>query len=69
MKILVDVGEVQKRLEELIALARRGDEVVVTKDSQPTWRLRPISDEEAERMMAEGFGQTEEKKASGGEGA
>ncbi|WP_104826282.1 prevent-host-death family protein [Rhizobium sp. NXC24] len=35
MKICVEIAEASERLEELIALALRGDEVVIGRDSQP----------------------------------
>lgn len=59
MKIIVDLDECQKRFDELIELARRGDQVIITKDYQPMWHMEPISEEEAERIKAE-MGWTEQ---------
>lgn len=71
MIILVEVDEAQERMEELISLARRGDDVVITKDHQPGCRLRPISDEEAKQIKAQmqDLARNEEKEQSGGAGA
>ena len=35
MRLLVDVAEAGERLEELIDLARRGDEVLLCRDGRP----------------------------------
>ncbi len=43
MKILVDVTEAAKRLEELIKLACRGDEIVIFRDEIPAAMLTPIA--------------------------
>lgn len=43
MRILVDVTETAERLEELIELAFRGDEIVVCRDERPVAMLKPIA--------------------------
>ena len=43
MKILVDVTEAAKRLEELIDLSLRGDEIVIYRDERPVAMLTPIA--------------------------
>lgn len=43
MKILVDVKEAAKRLEELIDLACRDDEIVICRDERPIAMLTPIA--------------------------
>lgn len=43
MKILVDVTEAAKRLEELIELSLRGDEIVICRDERPVAMLTPIA--------------------------
>lgn len=43
MDILVEVTEAANRLEELIELAHRGDEIVICRDERPVARLTPIT--------------------------
>lgn len=43
MRILVDVTEAAERLEELIDLSLRGDEIVVCRDERPAAMLTPIA--------------------------
>ncbi|RAL99042.1 hypothetical protein DOU54_03905 [Agrobacterium sp. MS2] len=43
VKILVDVTEAAERLEELIELACRGDEIVICRDEIPVGLLTPIA--------------------------
>jgi antitoxin (DNA-binding transcriptional repressor) of toxin-antitoxin stability system len=43
VKILVDVTEAAKRLEELIELSLRGDEIVICRDERPVAMLTPIA--------------------------
>ncbi len=43
MRILVDVTEAAERLEELIELALRGDEIVICRDERAVAMLRPIA--------------------------
>ena len=43
MKILVDVREAAERLEELIDLACRDDEIVICRDKRPIPMLTPIA--------------------------
>ncbi len=43
MKILVDVTEAAKRLEELIDLACRDDEIVICRDERPIAMLKPMA--------------------------
>lgn len=43
MKVLVDVTEAAERLEELIELAVRGDEIVICRDERPAAILTPIA--------------------------
>ena len=40
--ITASVSETRRRLSELIELARRGEEVVIIKDSRPVAALQPI---------------------------
>lgn len=41
----VDVKEAQTHLPELLSLALRGDEVIITEDDKPLARLVPVSSE------------------------
>ncbi|WP_165222323.1 type II toxin-antitoxin system Phd/YefM family antitoxin [Affinirhizobium pseudoryzae] len=43
MKVLVDVTEAAERLEELIELALRGDEMVICRNERPAAILTPIA--------------------------
>ena len=43
MKILVDVTEAATRLEELIELSLRGDEIVICRDERPVAMLTRIA--------------------------
>jgi antitoxin (DNA-binding transcriptional repressor) of toxin-antitoxin stability system len=43
VKIRVDVAEAAERLEELIELACRGDEIVICRDERPIAMLTPIA--------------------------
>lgn len=43
MRILVDVTEAAERLEELIELSLRGDEIVICRDERPVAMLTPIA--------------------------
>lgn len=43
MRILVDVTEAAKRLEELMDLSLRGDEIVICRDERPVAMLKPIA--------------------------
>ena len=43
MRIVVDVIEAAKRLEELIDLSLRGDEIVIYRDERPVAMLTPIA--------------------------
>lgn len=43
MRILVDVREAAERLEELIELSLRGDEIVICRDDRPVAMLTPIA--------------------------
>jgi antitoxin (DNA-binding transcriptional repressor) of toxin-antitoxin stability system len=43
VKILVDVTEAAERLEELIELALRGDEIVICREEIPVAMLTPIA--------------------------
>lgn len=43
MKVLVDVTEAAERLEELIELALRGDEIVICRNERPAAILTPIA--------------------------
>ena len=43
MRILVDVTEAAERLEELVELALRGDEIVICRDERPIAMLTPIA--------------------------
>ncbi len=45
MRILVDVAEAAKRLEELIELSLHGDEIVICRDDRPVAMLMPIARE------------------------
>ncbi|MVA54731.1 type II toxin-antitoxin system Phd/YefM family antitoxin [Agrobacterium vitis] len=45
MEVLVEVTEAADRLEELIELAHRGDEIVICRDERPVARLTPIAKE------------------------
>lgn len=43
MNVLVDVTEAAERLEELIELAIRGDEIVICRDERPAAILTPFA--------------------------
>lgn len=43
MRILVDVTEAAKRLEELIDLSLRGDEILICRSERPVAMLTPIA--------------------------
>ncbi|MUZ75974.1 prevent-host-death family protein [Agrobacterium vitis] len=45
MKIRVEVTEAEERLDELIELAMRGDEIVICRDERPVARLTPVNKE------------------------
>jgi prevent-host-death family protein len=47
MGIQVNIGEAKTRLSELVAAAKRGEEVVIARAGQPEVRLVPIRPEEA----------------------
>ena len=58
MTIHVNIGEAKTRLSELVAAAKRGEEVIIAKAGQPVARLEPIDAEAAEierRMSAFGM--------------
>jgi prevent-host-death family protein len=38
-----DLGEAEARIEELVALAETGEDVVITKDGQPVARLVSVA--------------------------
>jgi prevent-host-death family protein len=46
--ITTSISETRRRLSELIELARRGEEVVIIKDSRPVAALTPISSADLE---------------------
>jgi prevent-host-death family protein len=46
--VTASVTETRRRLSELIELARRGEEVVIIKDSRPVAALQPIDAEDLE---------------------
>ncbi|MCR6727820.1 hypothetical protein [Agrobacterium fabrum] len=50
MKICVDVAEAAVRLEELIDLALRQDDVVISRSDRPVALLAALSDEEKQRL-------------------
>ncbi|SES42455.1 hypothetical protein [Rhizobium sp. NFR03] len=43
MRILVEIGEAAERLEELIELAARQDEILICRDGRPTAVLTLIA--------------------------
>lgn len=43
MRILVDVSEAAERLEELIELSLRGDEIIICRDERAVAMLTPIA--------------------------
>jgi prevent-host-death family protein len=43
MKILIEIGEVAERLEELIELAARQDEILICRDGRPIAVLTSIA--------------------------
>ncbi|BCH67444.1 hypothetical protein RvVAT039_pl02770 (plasmid) [Agrobacterium vitis] len=59
MEILIEVTEAADRLQELIELAHRGDEIVICRDGRPIARLTPVNKETSAaetlwRLAAEG---------------
>lgn len=52
MKIFVDAAEAAERLEELIDLALRQDDVVIWRGDQPSALLTALSDEEKQQLAA-----------------
>ena len=48
MTIHVNIGEAKTRLSELVAAAKRGEDVVITKAGKPTARLQAIDADAAE---------------------
>lgn len=58
MTIHVNIGEAKTRLSELIAAAKRGEDVIIAKAGLPVARLEPIDADAAElerRMSAFGM--------------
>jgi prevent-host-death family protein len=59
MKILVEIAEAAERLEELIDLAQRHDEILICREGQPIAVLTPIATQKGTmdeflRLAAEG---------------
>jgi prevent-host-death family protein len=55
MTIHVNIGEAKTRLSQLIAVALRGEQVVLDKNGEPQVRLVPVADasaSERERVIA-----------------
>lgn len=50
MKVFVDAGEAAERLEELIDLALRQDDVVICRSDQPVALLTGLSDDEKQHL-------------------
>ena len=53
MTIHVNIGEAKTRLSELVAAAKRGEEVVIARAGEPEVRLVPVDPDAARRALAE----------------
>jgi len=53
MTIHVNIGEAKTRLSELVAAAKRGEEVIIARAGTPEVKLVPVDPEHHKRSIAE----------------
>ncbi len=53
MTIHVNIGAAKTRLSELLAVAKRGEEVVITRAGAPEARLVPVDPDQHRRELGE----------------
>lgn len=53
MTIHVNIGDAKTRLSELLAAAKRGEEVIITRAGSPEARLVPVDPDQHRRELAE----------------
>lgn len=52
----IDIAEAKAKLHELLEIALNGEEVVITKDSQPVVKLVPVPDPASQKRPRAQFG-------------